>query len=121
MDTAAIRRVWPDVLARVFGMRRATWTFLSQHAQVAEYDGTRLVLEIATVGLANTFRQGNHAELVRQALIDEIGVNVPVEGRPPSGGSGLGGPGSTHPDGPVARAAPTRPPAPSPQATAPHG
>jgi DNA polymerase-3 subunit gamma/tau len=82
LDTAALRRVWPDVLARVFTMRRVTWTFLSQHAQVVDYDGQRLLLGIATVGLANTFRAGNHAELVRQALIDEIGVDVPVEGVP---------------------------------------
>ncbi len=61
-------------------MRRATWTFVSQHAQVLDYDGTKLVLGIATVGLANTFRQGNHAELVRQALIDQIGVDVAVDG-----------------------------------------
>jgi DNA polymerase-3 subunit gamma/tau len=70
------------VLARIFTMRRVTWTFLSQHAQIVDYDGHRLVLGIATVGLANTFRAGNHAELVRQALIDEIGVDVPVEGVP---------------------------------------
>jgi len=82
LDVAAIRRVWPDVLARIFSMRRATWTFVSQHAQVQEYDGRRLVLGIATIGLANTFRQGNHAELVRQALIDEIGLDVVVEGVP---------------------------------------
>ncbi len=82
LDTAALRRVWPDVLARIFTMRRVTWTFLSQHAQVVDYDGNRLVLGIATVGLTNTFRAGNHAELVRQALIDEIGVDVPVEGVP---------------------------------------
>jgi len=48
-------------------MRRVTWTFLSQHAQIIDYDGKRLVLGIATVGLVNTFRAGNHAELVRQA------------------------------------------------------
>ncbi len=87
-DVAAIRRVWPEVLGRVFTMRRVTWTFLSQHAQVLDYDGTRLVLGIATTGLANTFRQGNHAELVRQALLDEIGLDVRVEGQPmPDGGS----------------------------------
>ena len=98
LDTAALRRVWPDVLARIFTMRRVTWTFLSQHAQVVDYDGNRLVLGIATVGLTNTFRAGNHAELVRQALIDEIGVDVPVEGVPMSeagraGGSSRGRPG----------------------------
>ena len=82
IDAAAIRRVWPDVLARVFRTSRVTWTFVSQHAQVLEYDGKKLVLGIGTVGLANTFRNGNHAEVVKQALIDEIGVDVPVEGIP---------------------------------------
>ena len=43
-----------------------------------DYDGQRLVLGIATVGLTNTFRAGNHAEVVRQALIDEIGLDVMV-------------------------------------------
>ena len=61
-------------------MRRVTWTFLSQHAQVIEYDGSRLVLGIATTGLANTFRQGNHAEVVRQALIETVALDVRVEG-----------------------------------------
>ena len=93
--TGAVPASAPDVLARIFTMRRVTWTFLSQHAQVQEYDGTKLVLGIATVGLTNTFRAGNHAELVRQALIDEIGVDVPVEGRPMTDGGGSGpGPGS---------------------------
>ncbi|MGV1008514.1 MAG: DNA polymerase III subunit gamma and tau [Dermatophilaceae bacterium] len=82
LDLAAVRRLWPDVLGRIFTMRRVTWTFLSQHAQVIEYDGSRLVLGIATTGLANTFRQGNHAEVVRQALIDAVALDVTVEGVP---------------------------------------
>ena len=112
LDTAALRRVWPDVLARIFTMRRVTWTFLSQHAQIVDYDGHRLVLGIATVGLANTFRAGNHAELVRQALIDEIGVDVPVEGVPmPDAGSDrrAAGPGPGD-----QRSAPPRAPEPDP-------
>ena len=82
MDTDAIRRAWPDVLGRISGMRRATWTFVSQHAQVLAYDGRTLTLGIGTVGLTNTFRSGNHAELVRQALIDELGVDAIVDGVP---------------------------------------
>ncbi|GAA1875209.1 DNA polymerase III subunit gamma and tau [Lapillicoccus jejuensis] len=82
LDVAAIRRVWPDVLARIFRMSRVTWTFVSQNAQVQDYDGRRLVLGITTQGLANTFRSGKHPEVVRQALIDEIGLDVPVEGIP---------------------------------------
>ncbi|GAA6527668.1 DNA polymerase III subunit gamma and tau [Intrasporangium sp. DVR] len=80
MDTDAIRRAWPEVLGRIFSRRRITWTFVSQHAQVMGYDGTTLTLGIATAGLTNTFRSGNHAEIVRQALIDELGVDAVVDG-----------------------------------------
>ncbi|MGE9781877.1 DNA polymerase III subunit gamma and tau [Janibacter sp. G368] len=87
IDVEALRRSWPDVLGRIYQMRRATWTFLSEHAQVLSYDGQRLVLGIATVGLANAFRNGSHAEVVRQALIDTIGVDARVEGVPHDSGS----------------------------------
>ena len=90
MDTDAIRRAWPDVLGRIFSRRRITWTFVSQHAQVIGYDGTTLTLGIATAGLTNTFRSGNHAEIVRQALIDELGVDAVVDGVHASEVSGSG-------------------------------
>ena len=104
LDLAAIRRSWPDVLGRIFTLKRSTWTFLSEHAQVVDYDGQRLVLGIATVGLANTFRTGVHAEVVRQALIDALGIDVRVEGipsedagsrRPSEAGPGTGSSGGT--------------------------
>ena len=136
-DVDAIRRVWPEVLGRIFTMRRATWTFVSEHAQVIDYDGQRLVLGISTTGLTQTFRAGNHAELIRQALIDQIGLDARVEGVPmPAGGgipSGSGGEGpSAAPRGsspapmlaaptPVAQAAPqasTPAPAPAPTSAA---
>ena len=82
LDVEALRRSWPDVLGRIYQMRRATWTFLSEHAQVLTYDGQRLVLGIATTGLANAFRNGSHSEVVRQALIDTLGVDARVEGVP---------------------------------------
>jgi len=80
IDTDAIRRSWPDVLAKIFSIRRATWTFLSEHTQVLDYDGKRLLLGIQTEGLAATFRRGQHAELVRQALSEVLGVDAVVEG-----------------------------------------
>ncbi|MBK6888165.1 MAG: DNA polymerase III subunit gamma and tau [Tetrasphaera sp.] len=80
LDIAALRRSWPDVLAKVFQLRRTTWTFLSDHAQVQDYDGRRLVLGISTAGLANAFRAGVHSDIVRQALIDVLGLDVHVEG-----------------------------------------
>jgi len=78
LDVAAIRRSWPDVLAKLFELRRTTWTFVSEHAQVLDYDGQRLVLGIATSGLTQTFRRGAHADYVRQALIDVLGVEAPL-------------------------------------------
>ena len=80
VDVEAIRRMWPDVLSRVYQQRRVTWTFVSEHAQVIDYDGRRLRLAISTDGLLQTFRRGPHAELVRQALIDVLGVDAQVEG-----------------------------------------
>ena len=80
IDTDAIRRSWPDVLAKIFSIRRTTWTFLSEHTQVLDYDGKRLLLGIQTEGLATTFRRGQHAELVRQALSEVLGVDAVVEG-----------------------------------------
>ncbi|WP_353508067.1 DNA polymerase III subunit gamma and tau [Intrasporangium sp.] len=80
MDTDAIRRAWPQVLGRIFGMRRGTWTFVSQHAKVMAYDGKTLTLGISTAGLTNAFRAGNHADIVRQALIDELGVEAVIDG-----------------------------------------
>jgi len=80
IDTDAIRRSWPDVLAKIFSIRRTTWTFLSEHTQVLDYDGKRLLLGIQTEGLATTFRRGQHAELVRQALSEVLGVEAVVEG-----------------------------------------
>ena len=80
LDLEAIRRSWPDVLGRIYQMRRATWTFLSEHGQVISYDGQRLVIGISTTGLANAFRAGSHADVVRQALIDALGVDARVEG-----------------------------------------
>ena len=82
MDTAAIRRAWPDILGWIFKHKRTTWTLLSEHATVHDYDGRKVVLGISTVGIANTFRHGPHADLVRQALIDVLGVDARVEGIP---------------------------------------
>ena len=86
MSTDDIRRAWPDVLDRIFRIKRVTWTLLSQNAQVVEFDGQRLVLGASSEGLAATMARGQHPEVVRQALIEAIGVDVQVEARPMGGG-----------------------------------
>jgi DNA polymerase-3 subunit gamma/tau len=82
LDTDALRRSWPDVLEWLSRNKRVTWTFVAQNAQVLDYDGQRVLLGISTVGLAETFRRGAHADYVRQALIDVLGVDARVEGVP---------------------------------------
>ena len=84
IDTAAIRRAWPDVLSWLSRNKRVTWTLVSDHAHVQSYDGQRLEVGIAPTPLLMRFRQGPHAELIRQALIDVLGVDARVEGVPAS-------------------------------------
>jgi DNA polymerase-3 subunit gamma/tau len=115
IDTDAIRRSWPDILAKIFSIRRTTWTFLSEHTQVLDYDGKRLLLGIQTEGLATTFRRGQHAELVRQALSEVLGVEAVVEGIPTAQAAR---PVSPTPAGAPSRAVPP-PAAPVPPAAAP--
>jgi len=61
--------------------KRVTWTFVAQNAQVLDYDGQRVLLGISTVGLVETFRRGAHADYVRQALIDVLGVDARIDGQ----------------------------------------
>jgi len=80
IDTDAIRRSWPDVLARIATISRVTWSFVSQNTRVLDYNGERLLLGLSTDGLLSALRGRNHAEVVRQALIEVIGVDTRVEG-----------------------------------------
>ncbi len=79
VSTEQIRRMWPDVMANLTQLKRATWSLVSQHAQVLEYDGQRLVLEFGTGGLSTSFSRGAHQEYLRQALIDVIGLDCGIE------------------------------------------
>jgi len=120
IDTDAIRRSWPDILAKIFTIRRTTWTFLSEHTQVLDYDGTRLLLGIQTEGLATTFRRGQHAELVRQALSEVLGVEAVIEGIPTTEQVARSEPPQTAAPATAAAAPPSRPPVdPSPPTATP--
>jgi DNA polymerase-3 subunit gamma/tau len=120
IDTDAIRRSWPDILAKIFTIRRTTWTFLSEHTQVLDYDGTRLLLGIQTEGLATTFRRGQHAELVRQALSEVLGVEAVVEGIPTTAQSARSAPPQAPASSPAEAVPSSRPPVdPSPPSATP--
>ncbi|HET7304770.1 MAG TPA: DNA polymerase III subunit gamma and tau [Segeticoccus sp.] len=82
IDTEAIRRSWSDVLQRVSKISRVTWSLVSENATVLDFDGNRLLLGFGYEALASTFRGRNHAEVVRQALVEVLGVDARVEGQP---------------------------------------
>jgi DNA polymerase-3 subunit gamma/tau len=82
--------MWPDVLEVVKRNRRFTWTLLTGNAQVAALDGKVLTLAMVNAGARDSFAGSGSDELVRQALIDVLGVDWKVEAivDPSKGASG---------------------------------
>ncbi|MBT0767312.1 DNA polymerase III subunit gamma and tau [Kineosporia sp. J2-2] len=78
-DLEAVRRNWSDVLNAVASIKRTTWSLVSQYAQVLDYDGKRLLLGFDSTGRAQLFGRGPHANFMRQALIQVIGLDCVVE------------------------------------------
>ncbi|MDX2974701.1 hypothetical protein PWY36_36435, partial [Kribbella solani] len=76
---ADIRRLWPEVLEAVKAKRRFAWIVLSQHAQVIAIDDHALTLGLGNAGARESFARSGSDEILRQAMIDTIGVNRRVE------------------------------------------
>jgi len=80
MDLTTVRRLWPDVLDAVGRLKRTTWSFISQNAQVKGVDNGRLTLSFSTPGLRDVFlSRSDHQDYVREALIQVLGVDWQVE------------------------------------------
>ena len=96
MSLTDVRRLWPDVLEAVKNQRRFTWIMLSQNAQVSAFDGKTLTIGLTNAGARDRFVSSGSDEILRQALIDVVGVDWRIEAIvDPSTGSagGQGGPG----------------------------
>jgi DNA polymerase-3 subunit gamma/tau len=89
--------MWPEAMAALAGRKRTTWSLVSQYAQVLDFNGERLVLGFDSEGRAGSFIRGAHAEVLRQVLIDVLGLDCrfeaigtdrgPVQARPTSSGT----------------------------------
>ena len=79
LDLTTVRRMWPDVLEAVKGLRRYTWTLVSQNAQVASVEAGRLTLAMVNAGARDSFARGGSDEIVREALIQVLGVDWKVD------------------------------------------
>jgi DNA polymerase-3 subunit gamma/tau len=61
-------------------MKRTTWAFVSQNAQVKGVDDGRLTLSFTTSGLRDVFlSRSDHQDYVREALIQVLGVDWKVD------------------------------------------
>ncbi|KAJ1684644.1 hypothetical protein LUZ63_020399 [Rhynchospora breviuscula] len=80
LTLADVRRIWPSLLDRVAEQRRYAWILLSQNAQVVGVEGTTLTLGFRSKGAHDNFFERGNDELLRQALIDEVGADWKVEG-----------------------------------------
>jgi len=78
VDLHELRRLWPSVLDRVKTYRRVTWAQLFEKSEVLDIDAKQMSLGLSDVGAHRAFSQGGHDEIVRQALIDVIGLDVQV-------------------------------------------
>jgi DNA polymerase-3 subunit gamma/tau len=87
-----VRRLWPDVLEKVKQARRFTWIMLSQNSQVLAVGENTLTLGMVNAGARDSFTRSGSDEIVRQAMIDVLGIDWKVEAivDPTAGGKETG-------------------------------
>jgi DNA polymerase-3 subunit gamma/tau len=74
-----VRQLWPDVLEKVKQARRFTWIMLSQNSQVLAVGENTLTLGMVNAGARDSFTRSGSDEIVRQAMIDVLGIDWKVE------------------------------------------
>jgi DNA polymerase-3 subunit gamma/tau len=74
----AMRRSWDAVLDELRGIKRFTWTLVSQEAQVLAVDAQTLTLGFAKPGLVETFTSRGQGTVVREAILRATGVDRTV-------------------------------------------
>ena len=75
-----LRRMWPAVLNRVRDYRKVTWAQLFEKSEVLSVDSKKLHIGLRDVGAHRAFTQGGgHDEIVRQALIDVVGLDLQID------------------------------------------
>jgi len=79
MSLVDVRRLWPDIMQAVMGRRRFAWVILSQHANVHALDGSTLTIALATAGARDSFVNSGCDQILRQSLIDVLGVDWQVD------------------------------------------
>ncbi|WTW95872.1 DNA polymerase III subunit gamma and tau [Streptomycetaceae bacterium NBC_01309] len=98
-DVNRVRGMWPQIIEAVARRKRVTWVLL-QRAGVAGFDGSTLQVSFEHAGARDGFVNSGHDEVLRQAVMDAVGVEWRIEcivdpgtggGSGSGGGSGPGG------------------------------
>jgi len=76
---ADVRRLWPEILDAVKSKRRFAWIMLSQNAQVIAIDEQTITLGLVNAGARESFARSGSDEILRQAMVDAIGLTRKVE------------------------------------------
>lgn len=79
LDVHAVRRMWPNLLDEIRRKKKVTW-MLAERVNVLGMDSGRLTLGFTEAGALKVFGGSGHQEVVRQAIIDLLGVDLTVEG-----------------------------------------
>ncbi len=104
--------MWPEVVERVKEYKRVTWMLLMEQVQVASVDDRVLVLAFGSEGKRRNFSSSGHDEIVRQALIDVLGLDRRVDAvLDPSAAAVPAPPPPSRPAEPLRREADAVPPA----------
>ena len=74
-----LRRVWPRVLDEVKRRRRFTHMLLTQHAQVVDVADGLLTLGFSAAGPRENFGSGGSQDVLADALIEVIGVELRIQ------------------------------------------
>ncbi|WP_202865162.1 DNA polymerase III subunit gamma and tau [Serinicoccus sediminis] len=114
LDTAALRRHWPEIITAVRSISRRTAGAL-ESIQVVDFDGRRLLVGMPDERWIRHFMGTSNEEALRQGVLDALALDTRIEatvlggggggstavtGDTPGGGPATGRPvGSTPPDG----------------------
>ena len=79
IDLLGVRRLWPEIIENVKARRRLTWSLITAGAQVASMDDKVMAVSLSNSGARDSFMRSGSDEILRQAIIDVVGLDRRIE------------------------------------------
>jgi DNA polymerase-3 subunit gamma/tau len=74
IDITALRRMWPEVIDKVKGKRRLTWSLLATSAQIISLDDEIIAIGIVNAGARDSFIRSESDVILSDAFEEVTGV-----------------------------------------------